>query len=150
MFVPDTYFMGAEKNNEVLKDYTDYLKKRSLNGHITREYEFLGDTSIGCISLIDNGKMNLIGGEYIGVKTNKRKPVLVEDLMEDNFLDLNPLMYGIYIPESEILIRPKYQWFAVLSTQQILETKTVIAKYIKASMVDAFDKSSEIKSLIAI
>jgi uncharacterized FAD-dependent dehydrogenase len=45
----------------------------------------------------------LIGGEYIGIKTNKRKPVLIEDLMEDNYLDLKTDIYGIYIPEVKFL-----------------------------------------------
>jgi hypothetical protein len=153
LFIPDTYFMGAEKNNQVILEYIEYLKTRSMNGHITRVYEFLGDTQLGCIGSINMGKMNLIGGEYIGIKTNKRKPVLIEDLMEDNYLDLNSNMYGIYIPEEEILLRPKYEWFAVLNSQQILETNIFIAKHIKASMVDAFSdysKSTEIRSIIAI
>jgi hypothetical protein len=73
--------------------------------------------------------------------------------MEDNYLDLNTNMYGIYIPEEEILLRPKYQWFSVLDSQQILETNMFIAKHIKASMVDAFsdyNTSTEIKSVISI
>jgi hypothetical protein len=145
--------MGAVKNSLVMLEYVEYLKNRSQNGHITQVYEFLGDTSVGCIGSINMGKMNLIGGEYIGIKTNKRKPVLIEDLMEDNYLDLNPNIYGIYIPESEILSRPKYQWFAVLDSQQLLETNIFIAKHIKASMMDSmseYEKSSEIKSLISI
>jgi hypothetical protein len=153
LFIPDTYFMGAEKNNLIILEYIEYLKKRSQSGHITRVYEFLGDTQIGCIGSINMGKMNLIGGEYIGIKTNKRKPVLIEDLMEDNYLDLSPNIYGIYIPEDEILLRSKYQWFAVLDSQQILESNMFISKHIKASMVDAFsdyNTSTEIKSVIAI
>jgi hypothetical protein len=153
LFIPDTYFMGAEKNNQVILEYVDYLKTRSMNGHITRVYEFLGDTQLGCIGSINIGKMNLIGGEYIGIKTKKRKPVLIEDLMEDNYIDLNPNIYGIYIPEDEILLRPKYQWFAVLNSQQILESNMFISKHIKASMVDAFsdyNTKTEIKSVISI
>jgi hypothetical protein len=153
LFIPDTYFMGADKNNSVILEYVEYLKNRSQNGHITQVYEFLGDTSLGCIGSINVSKMNLIGGEYIGIKTNKRKPVLLEDLMEDNYLDLSTHIYGIYIPEYEILKRPKYQWFAVLDTKQLLESNIFIAKHIKASMVDSlsdYTKTSEIKSIIAI
>ena len=153
LFIPDTYFMGAEKHNEVILEYVDYLKARSKNGHITRVYEFLGDTSIGCVGSINANKMNLIRGEYIGIKTNKRKPVLIEDLMEDNYLDLNCNIYGIYIPGDEILERPKYQWFAVLSSQQLLETNIFIAKHIKASMVDSLSEyniKTEKKSITSI
>jgi hypothetical protein len=152
-FVPDTYFMGAKKNDPVIKDYIDYLKSRSANGHFTASFEFLGDTSLGCVGTINQGRMNLIGGEEIGIKTNKRKPVLIEELLEDNFLALQENIYGIYIPEDEILIRPKFSWFAVLSTEQLSETNTFITKHIKASLMDTvtiYNKKSEIVSPIAI
>jgi hypothetical protein len=152
-FIPDTYFMGAKKDDPVIKEYVDYLGTRSKNGHITQSFEFLGDTSVGCVGTIQDGRMNLIGGEYIGIKTNKNKQVLIEDLMEDNYLDLNENIYGIYIPEDEILLRPKFSWFAILSTEQLLETNTFITKHIKASMLDAvsiYNKPTEIKSRVSI
>jgi len=64
---------------------------------------------------------------------------------------LSPDMYGIYIPEPEILLRPKYQWFAVLDIHQLLKSNIFIAKHIKASMVDAsgiYDETSEVKSTV--
>lgn len=131
LFIPHTYFMGAKKNDLTILEYVEHLKNRLSIGHYTREYEFVGETSIGCIGSIDLDKMNLIGGEYIGIKTNKKKPVLIEDLLEDNTLDLNPNMYGIYIPEDEILSRPKYQWFAVLNTEELLNSNTFIARQIR-------------------
>jgi len=141
-FIPDTYFMGSMKNDPVILEYIDYLKYRSLNTHMTQEYEFVGDASLGCIGSILTEKMNLIKGEFIGIKTAKHKPILIEELMEDNYLDMNPNMYGIYIPEDDILKRTKYQWFAVLNKQQILESNFFIADYMKASMVDALQYES--------
>jgi hypothetical protein len=138
-FIPDTYFMGSAKNNVVMLEYMDYLKYRSLNSHFTQSYEFVGDTAIGCVGTIVNEKMNLIKGDLIGIKTARRKPIMVEELMEDNFLDMNPNMYGIYIPEDEILKRPKYQWFAVLTKEQMMESNFFLANYMKASIVDAFN-----------
>jgi hypothetical protein len=135
-FIPDTYFMGAKKSDPVIKEYIDYLGSRSKNGHFTSAYEFLGDTSVGCAGTIQMGRMNLIGGEFIGIKTRKSKPVLIEELMEDNYLDLHENIYGIYIPEDDILKRPKFSWFAVLNTEQLLETNTFLTKHIKASMID--------------
>ena len=139
-FIPSTYFLGARKNNIVVKQYIEYLRQRSMNGHITSVYEFLGETSILAAKSIISEKMNLIGGEYIGIKTNKRRQVLVEDLMEDNYLDLNNNTYGIYIPEDEILRRPKYSWFAVLSVEQVLETNVFITQHLKASMALSLHK----------
>ena len=152
-FIPDTYFLGAKKNDSNIEDYLDYLKRRSLNGHITNVYEFLGDVEKGCIENITHGKMNLIGGECIGIKTIKNKPVLIEDLMEDHFLDLPEDIYGIYIPNDELLIRPKYSWFCILSTAQLMETNVFIARHLKASLVDSvsiYNKRSEMKSVVSI
>uniref|UniRef100_A0A6C0DY76 Uncharacterized protein n=1 Tax=viral metagenome TaxID=1070528 RepID=A0A6C0DY76_9ZZZZ len=152
-FIPDTYFMGAKKNDPVIEEYLTYLKTRSFNGHITNVYEFLGDVEKGCIDKINHGKMNLIGGEYIGIKTVKNKPVLIEHLMEDHFLDLPENIYGIYIPDEDLLKRTKYSWFCVLTTQQLMETNNFISHQLKASLVDSvsiYRKKPENKSMISI
>lgn len=152
-FIPDMYFFGAKKNNPVIKEYIDYLQQRGLNGHITNVYEFLGDTSVGAIGTIKQGRMNLIGGEFIGIKTKKRKPVLIEDLMEDNFLDIYENTYGIYIPEDELLIRPKFSWLCVCTTAQIMEANTFITNHLKTSMIDSvslYNKTTELNSITAI
>jgi len=153
LFIPSTYFLGAKKNDIVILEYIEYLKDRSKRGYYTNEYEFVGDTETGAWGTISTGKMNLIKGEFIGIKTNKGRQVLLEDILEDNYLDLNPNIYGIYIPEDEILSRPKFQWFAVLNSEQILETNTFLARQFKASIVDTYysnEKIGEIKSTIAI
>jgi hypothetical protein len=142
--------MGAKKNDPVLLEYIEYLKQRSSSGHFTNEYEFVGDSSIGCLGSARLGKMNVMDGKYIGIKTNKRRPVLIEDLLEENYLDLDSDIYGIYIPEQDILTRPKYQWFAVLNTQEILKSNLFITRHMKTSIMDSTVGSSEIKSMITI
>lgn len=150
LFIPSTYFMGAKKNDLVLLEYIEYLKQRSSSGHFTSEYEFVGDSSIGCLGSARLGKMNVIDGKYIGIKTVKRRPVLIEDLLEENYLGLEPDIYGIYIPEQDVLTRPKYQWFAVLNTQELLKSNLFIARHMKTSIIDSTVGSSEIKSMITI
>jgi len=41
-----------------------------------------------------------------------------------------PAMYGIYLPQQEILNRMKYAWFARMSPLQIMESSLTIKKYI--------------------
>ena len=153
LFIPSTYFLGAKKNNIVILEYMEYLKNRSKRGHYTNEYDFVGDIEVGAWGSTTVGKMNLIKGEFIGIKTNKGRQVILEDLLEDNYLDLNPNIYGIYIPEDELLKRTKYQWFAVLDSAQIMETNTFLARHFKASIVDTYyesDKVGLMKSMVAI
>jgi hypothetical protein len=136
LFVPDMYFMGANRKCPIVKELVDYLKIQNNQSHFSREHEFLGSTSQFLLKMINEKKINLLGGELIGVKTTGRKPILLEDLMEENFLDLHPNCYGVFIPNDEILSRTKYQWFASLSEHEILNSNIIISKLIKISMVD--------------
>ena len=136
LFVPDMYFMGAKKKDSVIKELVDYLKIQNKNPHFSREHEFLGETTQWLLNMIEEHKMNLLGGELIGVKTNGRKPVLLEDLFEENYLDLHPNCYGVYVPNDELLSRTKYNWFASLSGHEILASNMIISKLIGISMVD--------------
>lgn len=135
-FIPDVFFMGGVKNDPTILRLVDYLKNRNQKSHFTSELELKGDTSNWCLSMAKSGNIQIIGGELIGVKTQQNKPILLENLLEENYLDLSPNSYGIYIPEDEILKRPKYQWFAVLPIEQILDSNIIIAKYFKTSIVD--------------
>ena len=153
LFVPTITFMGAKKNDATILEFVKLLKTRCQNPHFTNEYEFLGDTSEIALSFIENQKMNIVGGELIGVKNQKRKPILLEDIMEEEYLELDPSCYGIYIPNEEILKRPKYEWFAVMESDQLLKTNLSIVKYMKSSIMDTMDeytKTNEMKSVTAI
>lgn len=151
-FKPSTYFMGAKKNSPVIGELIEYLKQRNRNPHFSSDMEFLGDTSEWTLNEVSRGHITLISGELIGIKTVKRKPILIEDLIEEKFLDLRPEYYGIYIPSDEFLKRTKYQWFSVLSSKEILNSNMAITKYIVASMVDDYERKekTEIKSVLTI
>ena len=152
-FTPDISFMGAKKNDPIILEMVKSLKTRSQNPHFTNEYEFLGDTAQIALSYINKQKMNIIGGELIGVKNQQRKPIMLEDMLEEQYLELDVKCYGIYIPNDEILKRTKYQWFAVMEANELLQTNLSIIQYMKSSIMDTVDeyyKSNEMKSVTAI
>jgi hypothetical protein len=153
LFVPDLNFFGASKNDETIKALIEYLKKKNQSPHFSSEPDFLGDSSNWCLNAIMKNKMTLVGGELIGVKNQKRKAILLDDLMEENFLDLNKSAYGIYIPNEELLRRHKYKWFAVINEHTIMNSNTIICKYLKASIVDStseYSKPPQIRSVVSI
>lgn len=133
-FCPDTFFMGAPKHNETMTELVEYLQQHNKHPLFNEESEFLGYSSHWCTEAIREGKMNLICGRRIGTKTNKRAPILLEDLMEESALDLSPDCVGVYLPGDDILTRPKYQWFATMSSRELLETRLIVVKYLKKSM----------------
>jgi len=153
LFLPDMYFMGAVKNNEYILELVEYLKLVCKDPHFSSEIDFTGGVSNWLLTANREQKINLIGGEVVGVKTADRKQVLLENLMEEEYLNFHDSLVGIYIPEDEILIRPKFQWFAVLPSEQVLQAKCIISKYLMASIVDStseYYKSAEINSVVSI
>ena len=153
LFIPDIYFMGAKKNDPTILKLVEQIKRMNKTVFLSSEQEFLGNISEMCLEEINASTMNLVGGERIGIKSKSRKTILLEDLMEEEYLDLTPNVVGIYIPEDELLIRPKFQWFAYLSGEEVLKAKTIVSKYLMASIIDTTDeynKKSEIISKIEI
>lgn len=153
LFMPDIEFIGSKKNDPTILEIIKTLKTRSQNPHFTNEYEFLGEMDQIILTYVDEIKMNLIGGESIGIKSKKSKPIRLEELFEEAPLEVDECkLYGIYIPGDEILNRPKYEWFAVMETHYLLKTNLAIIKYIKKSLStnEFYQKSTEVKSVIAI
>jgi hypothetical protein len=122
-------------------------------GHFTIEPRFVGKIQQWLHTEVEQGRITLVNGKQIGVKSAKGKQILLDHLMSENFLDLDKDAYGIYIPADEILSRPKYQWFACLSSDEVLKTNPIIVKYLKSSAIDVINEyfaDSEIKSVATI
>ena len=147
MFVPDTYIMGCRKGDPTMGEFMDFNRIISKPSHFQNQTTFLGDASRWLMTAIDSHKMNLIQGENVGVKTMDRKPILLEELMEEIPLAVDPTAYGIFIPEDDILQRVKYQWFAVLSSEQLMESNAIIITYLKNALRYESSKTNVIYDL---
>lgn len=135
-YSPSTKIMGCKKFDPVMKEYMDYMIEFTGHDH-TQEMDFTGETTRWWLDkqAAVPTSVTLIPAEELSVKTTTNKPVLIEDLLGDTDVPLSPTAAGMYIPEQEILKRSKYQWFARLSPKQVLESHTLIGKYllVKAS-----------------
>ena len=137
MFTANPGFMGTPKRSPEIKSMIKYLKERNVNPHFSNEPEFLGYTSFWCNYEVAAGKINMVDGLTIGVKTNQGKPVLLEDLMEENELAICPKRnYGILIPADELLKRFKYQWFAVMNSEELLKTNMIVTRYLQTALTN--------------
>jgi hypothetical protein len=131
-FFPSTKFMGCALGCEMMKEYMTYLEAL-ISVDYTSESDFLGSYNRFCYEKIRLGKMNMVTADELGVKDNKGKPVLIEDLIGNTFIELAPSAQGLYIPADEILKRTNLQWFARLSAKQALESDTMAGKYLLTS-----------------
>jgi len=151
-FLPDLRIFGGNKNDPTIKEMIKMLKEKTRVPHFSDDRELLGEDGYWCLDRVDAGKMNLVGGEVVGVKTTCRKPILIENLLEENYLKLSPQCVGIAIPDEEVLVRTKYQWFAVMDTKQILDSEFILSKYARAAILSGNREylPDKVKSAVAI
>jgi len=131
-FYPNLTFSGAKKNCPIVLELCDFIQ-RTMSFDYTAASVFLGDFNRWANLRIKHGKINMIDGVDIGIKTVDDNPILVDDLMSNNYLDLYPGTYGILIPADELLNRRKYEWFTRMSAKQVVESETIIGNYLLLS-----------------
>ena len=131
-FYPNTNFMGSEKECPVMQEFIDFMQ-RIISSDYTSQVDFLGDFNRWCNTRAQKGQIKIIPGKLIGTKTMDDNVILVDDLLSNDYIDLYPQAYGIYIPSNEILNRRHYEWFVRLSPKQVLESNVIISKYILLS-----------------
>lgn len=137
LFSASTYLMGSPKNHESINELIAYLENRNSRSHFTDEYQFKNDIATYLAHMIGQGKLALLDGTTVGVKTAKGKPIILDHLMEQQPLDLIPNAAGIYIPSDELLVRTKYQWFAALSEDDVLDSECALTKLMLNTMSSA-------------
>ena len=128
LYYPNMNFMGAKKGNECVKGLIDYIQ-RTVSEDYTDQVNFLGDFDKWCKHKITNGDMRLIPGTDVGTRTVDDEPVTVETLLGEDYIHFYAKMYGIWIPDGEILRRRHYEWFARMSADQIFQSHFILAKY---------------------
>jgi len=132
-FYPDISFCGAEKENKIVEQLIDF-QQRTISRDFTAASVFLGEFNRWVDKKVRERQINLISGVDVGIKSLDDKPVKLEDLMSNNYLDIYPQTYGIWIPSDEILRRTSFEWFSRLSEKQVLESDTIIGNYILVNM----------------
>ena len=125
-YYPDTRMMSCKKGSLCMKQLIEY--QEALYKDKTNQPDFEGNIRIWL-----NSNAFIIDGKEIGLKKINGTPVLLEELLGTEHIELPATTYGIDLPQSEILSRSKYSWFARMSTDQILKGHLLIAKYMLAS-----------------
>jgi len=128
-FYPNIDFMGAQKENPVVSELIDFMQ-RTISQDYTAESQFLGEFDRWCNARIERNQINLIDGKLVGTKTMEDTPILIDELLSNDYIDIYSNTYGIYIPANEVLKRRHYEWFARMSPLQVLESQIIISKYL--------------------
>jgi hypothetical protein len=130
---PNHLFIGCEKGSKNIKElihFIEYLNSRDF----TNEQKFLGEVDKKCYEMIKENKITLLDAKLIGCLDENNKPVIIDNLLESSYINFSNSIQGILIPDKDILKRIKYQWFARMSIEQVLDANIILSKYILLSL----------------
>jgi len=125
--------MGANKNNQMVSELINFME-RSVSKDNTDQLNFTGEFNRWCNTRVYKNEINLIDGKEIGIKNMDDEIILVDNLLNSDYVTFYDNMFGILIPSKMILKRKKYEWFARLSAEQVLESDTILSKHILVSL----------------
>ena len=120
-FFPSMSMMACKKKSAKMNEFIEY--QEALYKDRTNQPDFIGNTSLWL-----QRNVHVIDGSYVGIKKVDGTPVVIEEILGMSDLTL-PSIYGIYLPQDEILSRTKYNWFARMSVKQILKSQLTITKF---------------------
>jgi hypothetical protein len=126
-YMPNIKMMASKKNNTIMKKCVEYQEYLFLDK--TAQPDFIDNVNLWC-----NRNIPIVDGKYIGIKKITGEAVTVDELLGTTPIEY-PMstLYGIYIPQEEVLSRGKYKWFARMSTDQIIQSQLMISQYMLAS-----------------
>ena len=132
-YFPSNKIMGCLKDSKLMENYVNYLENIVTNDY-TNELEFTGETDKWLYEKVRNKEVMLLDAKFFGVKQIGGQPVLLDDLIgDDDDFSLPKCAYGLYIPQDKLLLRSNIQWFVRMSPEQVLNSNTIIARYLLLS-----------------
>jgi hypothetical protein len=124
-YIASNRIMGCMKFCDKMGDYIKYLHNLVKNDY-TKESCIIGQENKWLQLEYEKYSINVVNGRLIGIKDIKNEVIGVEDLLGESILSFDKNKYGIYIDEEEITSRTKYNWFDMLSKEEIFKSNTVL------------------------
>ena len=133
-YFPSIKIMGCVKKNKIMLEFVKYLEVLALSDY-TNEIDFLGEADRWLYKKTATFHMSLLDGKIFGIKTICNKPIYINDLISNKYIDFDKrVLVGIYVPMDELLKRTNYQWFTRLSQEQVLDADTALSRYLLVSL----------------
>lgn len=130
-FLPYPRLIGCKPGCVKIQSLISYLQVLQSRDFVA-EQDFLGLVNNWLNINVLSKDINIIDGMFIGTKDTNGKPVLIEELISSNYIDMHDNICGVYIPWDELINRKKYQWFSKLTPHEVLESDTNISRFLLA------------------
>lgn len=119
--------MASTPNNSTIQNFNNYLSELNSKD-LTNEQDFLGKVNLW----LETNETLSICGRTIGTLKKDGSLIHVQELLGSTYFELADFAYGLYIPWDQLINRVSLGWFVRLSPEQVLESNTMIAKYLLA------------------
>ena len=130
---PSYKLMGCNKQSKCVKEFINFLERLNSTDY-TNETEFLGKIERFLFKGCSENALIQISPKLLGVYDDKKKLMVIDELLSNSFYSFDKDCYGVCLPEEQILKRFKYQWFPRLSHEQLLQSNLTIAKYLLVAL----------------
>lgn len=120
-------FMGGRRGVPVLEQVITYLSYL-ISGDVSAQPDFNGTLSKYYGELIGNDTIGFIPGQTIGTRDVNGRAIGIDELMGEEFVHMHDTSCGAWIDELALLRRTKYNWFCVLSQEEVLHANVFVAK----------------------
>lgn len=125
-FSPNIQFIGSQPDNPNLLSIIQYTQ-HIISTDYTDASVFIGKINNWCRK---NPNVYLVPAHKLGTGDKNDNAVLVDNLLERDYIPYAQNMYGIWIPHEEIVNRLQYEWFCRMSKEQVLNGNIILSKYI--------------------
>jgi hypothetical protein len=136
----DDLFIGCQQYCTKMDEIIHHIRKVILKEGFNEQCIFFDSKLERFLLRKINGG---IDSRVIGLRDKHNKRIKIEDLMSSEYLKIEKDIYGILIPQKEILKRTKYQWFARLSPEQVVDADMILSKYILLALAATNDSPFE-------
>lgn len=128
-FTCSTEVMGCKQKSKEIVDLVSQMEK-TIASDYTSEQTITGNTNKWCNFMQRNGKISMIDAHLVGYKDKTGEKVGIEELLGSSYVHFTSHCYGFVVPAEEILNRHSYEWFTRMSGHQVLESQTMLGKYL--------------------
>ena len=132
--MPSHRFMGCKRNSKIVKEFIQFLEILNSKDY-TNTPEFIGMSERFLFKVSKENDIVQLPAQTLCVIDKNNKLMVIDELLSDSYYQVDEKeCIGIYLPADEILKRFKYQWFARMSCEQILDSDLTISKYFLTSV----------------
>lgn len=117
---PNYELIGSVKNNQTVFDIIKLIEI-NIHNNTSDNLRFEGTLESILYEKIEKQEVIMINGELLGTKQSNSKLLTIEDLFSEKNLTFNKNIYGIYLPNKEILKSTHYNWFSVLDIDNCIQ-----------------------------